>query len=171
MPNEPISYEEVMKRRGADALKQQEIPDTHAVTLGLPTLRASRPGYAFFASPALRVPGRPQVQDPPDRWWVISAEDAKLLVYARQNALPFSSGQTFLREELTPPACTLEEFKARHRALRELLDAAAPIFFRGESISKQERSTILDLLSFLVPGQLRPQYEALVPDFFYWLEA
>src|ERR1700722_3030279 len=121
MQNELISFDELAKRRGTDAVKQQEIPDTHAITLGLPTLRAQRPGYAFFAAPALRIPGQPQVQDAPDRWWVISAEDAKFLLYARQDVLPFSGDTQFGRGELTPPNCTLEDLKARLKEVRELL--------------------------------------------------
>ena len=171
MQNELISFEQLAKRRGNDAVKQQEIPDTHAIALGLPTLRAQRPGYAFFAAPALRVPGQLQVQDAPDRWWVISAENAKLLMYAQQDVLPFSGNTQFGRQELTPPQCTLEELKARLKRVRELLDAAAPKFFHGEAMDKEERVRISELLNFLIPQQLQPQCRELVPDFYQWLEA
>jgi hypothetical protein len=171
MPDELIPFDQLVKRRGTDALRQQEIPDTHAIALGLPTMRAQHPGYAFFAAPALRVPGRPQVQDAPDRWWVISAENGKLLLYALQDVFPFSGDASKRREELTPPNCTLEEFKGRLGRLRVLVDAAAPKFFRGEAVSKEARGRILELLEQVIPEQLHEHYRALVPDFYTWLEA
>jgi hypothetical protein len=72
---------------------------------------------------------------------------------------------------LTPPQCTLEELKARLKRVRELLDAAAPKFFHGEGMDKEERARISELLDFLIPQQLQPQYRKLVPDFYQWLEA
>ena len=171
MQNEQIPYDQLVKRRGTDALRQQEIPETHAISLGLPTLRAGRPGYAFFAAPALRVPGKPQIQDAPDRWWVVSANDAKLLLYALNDALPFSEHGESGKQELTPPDCTLEVLKARLKHLGDLVGGVAPKFFRHEFEEKGVRTQILGLLDSSVPPELRTQYKELVPDFYMWLEA
>jgi hypothetical protein len=171
MEQELIGYQEICRRRTSDTLRHQEVPDTHAVTLPLPTLRLKEPGFAQMAAPALRRPGSPQVQGPPDRWWVVSAENAKLLLYARCGVLPFASVEEFTKQELVAPAGTIEELKARQQELSAQLDALSPAFFHGHLAPKPERAHLLDVFrSFISPG-LYTQYRALVPDFFSWLEA
>lgn len=165
-----LSYRELLRRQSIHAMRESEVPSEHAISLGLPTRRWLRPGYAFFASPAVRRPGTPPRQHPPDRWWVLDARTGHLIVYALAVAIPFTDAAGW--EVVTLPDLSLDvyEQRDRHARLAELMDRVAPSFFRGESGSVDDRKGLADALAALIPGSLTPQYRALVPEFFSWLD-
>jgi hypothetical protein len=166
-----LTYAELLRRQSVHALRESDIPPDYAFSLGLPTRRWLGPGFAFFASPAIRRPGEPIVQKPADRWWVLDARTGHLIVYALNGAVPFHEGPGWEEVHLPPTSASLEEQRASHTRVASILDRLIPFFFRGAAIPQEERQTLRQALAGVIPGPLMPQYRALVPDFFAWLEA
>lgn len=166
-----LSYRELLRRQSIHALRESDVPVEHAISLGLPTRRWLGPAYAFFASPAVRRPGEPAEQKAPDRWWVLDARTAHLILYALAAVLPFAEGKEWVAVKLPPATLSLEQQRAAHDRLAGSLDHLAPLFFRGEPGPPEERKELADALATMIPEPLAPQYRALVPDFFAWLEA
>jgi hypothetical protein len=146
-------------------------------------MRWGEPGYALFASPASTPPakpGQPGTADQsvelgaPDRWWVIDAHGSHLILYALWNVMPFAEGVAWSPVTLAPTSLgdkALQEARVRQQRLEHLLNELAPEFFMerpGESI---ERRALAEALAAYLPRQLMPQYRALVPDFFAWVDA
>jgi hypothetical protein len=166
-----LSQQQFFERERAHPLRQYDVPVTHAISLAVPTLRAGIPGYARFASPAQRVPGKPQVQGIPDRWWIFSAIDGRLICYALYAAFPFAPGYSFDTVELTAPSITIAAIQKRLKDIETLLDLNASLFFECKSGDRTARSRLHELITQQVSELLEPQYRALAPDFFAWLEA
>lgn len=167
----PLLVYAEMLRRGANWSRESEMPVDHGVSLGLPTCRWSNPGYAFFASPALRRPGSPVEQQPPDRWWVLEARTGRLLIYALTAAFSFASGAAWGPVILPTTSRSVQDAMAEQARIAEFFDRLTPVFFRGESGDPAWRQGLSTTLSQLIPEPLKPQYEALAPDFFAWLNA
>lgn len=165
-----ISYSAFSKRERTHPLRQYEIPVTHAVSLTIPTLRVGLAGYAGFASPALRSPEKPLVLSPPDRWWIFSALDGKLISYALCAAFPLSADISFRSIEIVDSAVALDTIRNRKKKIEGLLDQMSPLFFEGQRIEQSLRIQLLQLLNEHIPADLIPQYRALARDFFTWLD-
>jgi hypothetical protein len=165
-----ISYSELRERQKSNVMLRSEVPIEHAVSLPLPTLRWEEPAYAYFAAPALRTPDAPMQQSAPDRWWVLAAHGGRLLIYALAKALAFPSDQMF--EPVTLPRLSMsrDELRQSLKTMEELLDALAPQFFAGEAGDQVLRKNLAAMLAEMLPQPLQPQYRALTPDFFAWLE-
>src|SRR5260370_32366411 len=86
-----LPYEQIRAYATGHPVRHAEVPVEHALSLPLPTLRWSVAGYATFAGPAVRAPGRPMQLGAPDRWWVVGAQRRELAVYALTSSLPFAS--------------------------------------------------------------------------------
>lgn len=165
-----LSYDEIRKRDAASALRLAEVPVEYAVSLPLPTKRFGRPGYAVFASPAVREPGKPVEQGAPDRWWIIDAHTGHTLLYALCDMLPIAQDTAWKPEILPSPAASLEELKTEQVAVAEALNAQAPAFFSDRPGDPSPRHLLLERLQRLLPKVLMPQYRAVAPDFFRWLQ-
>lgn len=171
-PDRPfLAYADVLRRGALWSQRESEIPVDHGVSLGLPTCRWSNPGYAFFASPALRRPGLPVEQEPPDRWWVLEARTGRLIIYALSTAVSFSSGAAWGSVTLPATSRSLQDAIAEQARVGEFFDRLAPAFFQGRTADPSWRQGLSAALSHLIPEPLRAQYEALAPDFFAWLKA
>jgi hypothetical protein len=166
-----LTYSEVRNRQRTHPVRQSEVPVEHAVSLPVPSKRWLGPAYAFFAAPAARAPDRPQEQGPPDRWWVVDAHGGRLIVYALCAAVPFAPEAAFQAVTLPPVTRTLDELRAALKAIDALMDAAVPAFFAGQPGDPAARKALADALQAHLPQPLQPQYRALAPDFFAWLEA
>ena len=83
------SYEQVAKAFTEHPIRIAEVAVEDFISPPLPTLRWSRPAYAGFACPAVRIPPQPMELGTPDRFWAISAEHGTLLAYALVSAIPF----------------------------------------------------------------------------------
>ncbi|WP_327046604.1 hypothetical protein OG320_01495 [Microbispora sp. NBC_01189] len=175
MSNQPglrlLPYEQIRKEFTGHPLRQSEVPVEHAVSLPLPTLRWSAPAYAVFAGAARRAPGSPPELSTPDRWWALAASGRHVLAYNLVSAVPFT-------DDLPPgpvsPATAPRSIAQAREGLRvvgELMDEAAPLFFRGETGAGTLRSDLTEALAAEISPEVRPWYRALVPDFFAWLEA
>jgi hypothetical protein len=165
-----LTCTEIRKRLRGHFLTQHEVPTEYAVSFPLPTLRWGNPGYALFASPALRISGRPKEQGAPDRWWCISAQNGRLLSYALSLAIPFSP-ETWPPIVLPPLGGTVAELRAAIGKLETILDNHAPAFFLGEACDSSSRQELSQAIAAVLPHELQPQYRALVPDFWAWLKA
>jgi len=165
-----MSYFEIRERQKSHILIRSEVPVEHAVSLPLPTMRWEEPSYAYFAAPALRRPEEPMQQSVPDRWWVIAAHGGRLMVYALTKSIPFPSDAAF--EAVTLPRVTMsrEELRQSLKTMEGMLESLTPHFFTGEAGDSIERRNLGEMLAELLPKPLQPQYRALVPDFFAWLE-
>jgi hypothetical protein len=164
-----LRYSEIRKRLHAHFLAQSEVPVEHAVSLPLPTRRCGMPGYAFFASPAVRLSGKPVEQGAPDRWWVFGAENGRLLLYALCSAVPFGPG-TWPSGVLSPVKGTIAELQAGFKNLEGLMDPLALEFFDREVGSPDARRELKQALESISPRELLPQYRSLASDFFDWME-
>jgi hypothetical protein len=165
-----LTFKEVRERLKTHALRVTEIPVEHAISLPLPTKRWGGPGYALFASPALRRPGQPLEQGAPDRWWVIDAFTGRLLVYAMAKAIPIDEKSALTTVSIPPLAGSVEEARRGATRVEELLDRLSPDFFRGEAGDQTARGELKQALGTALPPALQLQHRALVPDFFAWLE-
>jgi hypothetical protein len=153
------------------SLRTEEIPVEHEISLPVPTLRFGAPGYAWFAGPAGRRPGRPLRLGPPDRWWVLGAARRGLIAYARTTAIPFSDrplGPDWV--ELPPVTRDLEAIEEDLRLLDSLAERAVPEFFDGRQGEAVMRTDLLAVLTAHATPLLIDWYRALAPDFFSWLE-
>jgi hypothetical protein len=166
-----LSYTDVLHRQRNDALRQAEVPLEFAVSLPMPTRRWAGAGYAFFASPAVRRPGQPMEQGAPDRWWVVDARTGRTITYSLSKALPFADGATWEWVTLPPVKRTIDEMRQALKQIEELMNVLAPAFFRGEAGDAGARKELLTALNGQVPEPIQPEYRALAPDFFAWLEA
>jgi hypothetical protein len=162
------SYDSIRQLREIRPVLQSHVPVEHAISWPLPTKRFHVPGYACFASPAIRSPGQPLEQAPPDRWWIVDARSGSLVCYSLCSAIPFTSAPF---NSLTVPA-TGQTIQALQQTLNELsseIQSQAPAFFSGEARPHDERMVLLGLLKSAISPVLLPQYHELVPDFFAWL--
>lgn len=164
-----ISYGEIRKRQRTHMLRQTEVPVEHAVSLPFPTLRWGLPAYACFASPAIRRPGQPAEQEPPDRWWAVDAATGHLVVYARWSAVPFAGDVAWIRVSLPAPSGSIAALQSLMQTVDLLMESLAPAFFAGQPGDAQARQALASALAAFIAEPLWPQVQALAPDFFAWL--
>lgn len=165
-----ISYRDIRQRMHRHALRQTEIPTEHEVSLPLPTCRWGPPAFAFFASPALRQPGLPAQQSPPDRWWALQAHGGQLLVYSLFNIIPFAPGVQWTTAEIPPPAPSVAAIRQMLTDIEDMADVLTPDFFRGAPGDAETRRALIKVFKQFVPEPIIEQYRALAPDFCTWLE-
>src|SRR5262249_24604337 len=126
---------------------------------------------AFFASPALRTPGKPVEQGPPDRWWAAQAHGGGIMIYALWQVARYAEDANWSTVVLPPVSRSIDEMRQALKNIEELMDALAPAFFAGEKGDDQARKELAEALAATLPEPIMPQYRALAPDFFAWLEA
>jgi hypothetical protein len=165
-----MSYAELRELQKSHVLIHSEVPTEHAISLPLPTIRWGEPSYAYFAAPALRRPQEPMRQGAPDRWWVLAAHGGRLMVYALTKSIPFPSNDAFEAQTLPRVAISRDELRQSLKTMEGLLETLTPRFFAGEAGDAIERRNLGAMLAEHLPKPLQPQYRALVPDFFDWLE-
>jgi hypothetical protein len=165
-----MSYSEIRERQKTHMLIRSEVPIEHAISLPLPTMAWGEPAFAYFAAPAVRRPETPMQQGAPDRWWVVAAHGGRLMVYALCKSIHFTADAKF--ETVTLPRITItrDELRQSMKTVEGLIGSLAPRFFAYEPGDAMERKNLADMLNELLPKPLQPQYRALVPDFFAWLE-
>lgn len=162
-------YSEMRRELQSHPVLAGEIPTGHSRSLPLPTLGFAGPAYAGFAGPALRRPGRPLRLGTPDRWWVVSATEQSMLVYARTAVVPFPARLPDGPVEVANGR-SLAAAREDLAVLDELLDAAVPEFFAGGTADPAARAALREQLAAVAGAGTVPWYRALVPDFFAWLE-
>lgn len=168
-----IPYARMRKEAGEHAVRRAEVPVEHSISLPMPTTRWTVPGYAGFASPALRAPRQPLRLRQPDRWWLFDASYGQLLAYGRTSVLPFGYEQAWpAQETVTLPAVTrpvaavLEDL----RVLDETMERAIGPFFSSEPGDAGLRADLAAIISEQAGApEVLGWYRALVPDFFHWL--
>jgi len=163
-----VPYARIRSDQSNGPLRQSEIPIQHALSLPLPTRRFG-PGFALFASPALREPGKPTVQSPPDRWWVVDAKTGHLTLYARVASVPFCE-EPFPTLTLPIPTATVTELRESSRRLNGLMDPISVAFFAGEPAPAEMVGDLKGILTTMLPTPLLQQHRALAQDFFRWME-
>jgi hypothetical protein len=169
--SEYMSMTEVSQRQRTHPLRLAEVPVEHAISLPLPTRRWGAPAYACFAAPAVRRPENPPQQSPPDRWWAMGAKNGRLLAYALCQAVPFADSSGWCTVTLPEVGLSLAELRQALADLEAQVTRLAPVFFNGERGDLAARKALSESLERCLPAPLLPQYRALVPDFFAWLEA
>jgi hypothetical protein len=165
-----LTCTEVRKRLRTHFLLQSEVPTEYALSFPIPTRRWGNPGYALFASPALRVLGRQKEQGAPDRWWVMGAQNGHLLAYALCSAVPFTT-ENWPSSVLSPLTGTIAGLRDATGKLEKSMDAQSSAFFHGEAGIPARLEELKQALTAVLPRELLPQYRALAPDFWNWLEA
>ncbi len=165
-----MSYKDMRKRQRTSMLRQAEIPIEHAVSLPMPTKRWLGPAYACFARPALRRPGQPMQQGTPDRWWVIDAHGGRLVIYTLWKALAYAPEASWTTVTLPPATQSIVDQQATLEAIELLMEALVPAFFADEQGDASTRKAMREALETYIPAPLFPQYRALTPDFFAWLD-
>jgi hypothetical protein len=162
-------YGEVRRRSARLRLRAEEVPTGHEVSLPLPTLRWGRPGYASYAGPAVRAPGAPLRLGTPDRWWLVRADDLRLVTYSLVTAVEFSPDLPDGPVVLPPSGRSREEGRLDDELFNELMTAAVPMFFAGDRPTGTLRADLAAVLGAVVPAEVRPWTDRLAPDFFGWL--
>jgi hypothetical protein len=165
-----LSYAQIQADAVNHPIRRAEVPVEHAISLPLPTLRWTLPGYACFAGPARRVPGQPLRLRAPDRWWVLDARRHALLGYALTTAVPFAADLSPGEVEVTSTGRDVAARREDLKALGELVDVAARRFFAGETGDPVLRSDLIETLTTDHLREAEPWYRALTPDFFAWLD-
>ena len=166
-----LSYSDIRQKQRNSPLRQSEIPVEHAVSLPMPTLRFETPAYAGFSAPAVRRPQEPVQQGAPDRWWAVDARNGHLLLYSHTPTVPIAAGANWQKVTLPPVVKTVDDLRQTLAQIEEKMNGLVPAFFAGESGDKAGRAELARLLSEILPDPLIPQYRALAPDFFTWLDA
>jgi len=166
-----LNYTEVQELYRNSVFRQTEIPVEYAVSLAMPTKKLGIPGYAYFASPALRVPGQPTQQDPPNRWWIVDAHGGQLLIFAQWKVMPFATDVNWTPVQLPPISATIDEMRQVLSDVESIMNKLIPDFFADEPGDPNTRNTLAQTLAEYLPKPLIPQYRTLAPDFFTWLEA
>jgi hypothetical protein len=92
------------------------------------------------------------------------------MVYVLTKSIPFPSNAAFEAVTLPKVAISREELRQSLKTMEGMLESLTPRFFAGESGDAIERRNLGAMLAELLPKPLQPQYRALVPDFFEWLE-
>jgi hypothetical protein len=167
--NKYISYDQAMNNPITKAFWLGEIPESHASSLAIPTLRFNLPVFARFTCPAYRRPGQPMVQGAPDRWWAIHAATGKLVFYALWSAVPFAEDFLWQAQELPHLGITLEQFEVLIGRIPGIIDGIAPGFFNQLPVSREVCREFLEVLHQVIPAPLFQFYERLAPDFFDYL--
>lgn len=165
-----MSYKEMRKRQRTSLLRQAEIPIEHAVSLPMPTKRWLGPAYASFASPTLRRPGQPMQQGTPDRWWVVDAHGGRLIIYTLWRVVAYAPGVAWTTVTLPQATQSIAEQQAGIEAIELLMETVVPAFFADEQGDASTCKALREVLQTYIPAPLFPQYRALTPDFFAWLE-
>jgi hypothetical protein len=168
-----FTYSQAREWQRTQALRQSDVPIEHAISLPIPTRRWPNPGYVQFAAPSVRSPDHPTIQGAPDRWWAFDARGGRLIFYALTTATPMQdkSAKPFTQVEVQPTASTVAGIREQLGALATGMDAVLRDFFDGKSGDKGARAQVRALLAAVIPAALMPQYRALAPDFFGWLES
>ena len=164
-----MDYPEINKRWASHPLLLAELPTGMTLSLPLPSKRWGAPAYAWFASPTRRV-GSVWEQSPPDRWFVVDAASARLMVYARQDSLPFADASQWSATTLPLLPRPIAELKTIQSKLQECMTAVAAQFFADHPGDAAARRALLAYLIESVAPPILPQHRALTPDFFSWLE-
>jgi hypothetical protein len=163
-------YDRAAQEFAEHPLRTTEIPVEDYVSELLPTLRWSRPAYTGFAAPAAGSPGQPLTVGTPGPWWAFDADNGRLLAYALASEIPFPD--PFLEGPVTvqPPNRSFSAVKEDRKLLGELMTAAVPAFFGGETGDGNLRGDLAGVIGQVVPQELMPWHKALARDFFDWLE-
>ena len=93
-----------------------------------------------------------------------------LLAYALTSEIPFPDPFPEGPVTVQPPNRSFSAVKEDRKLLGELMTAAVPAFFGGESGDGNLRGDLAGVIGQVLPPELMPWYEALAPDFFDWLE-
>jgi hypothetical protein len=163
-------YDRAAKEFAEHAVRVAEVQVEHFISQPMPTLRWSRPAYAGFACPAVRIPGQALELGTPVSWWAIDADHGRLLVYALVRILSFASSIPEGPVTVRSAGRSLSAVREDRRLLGELLTDAVPAFFGGESGDSAIRADLAEVLGQVRPPEAKPWYRALTPDFFDWLE-
>lgn len=164
-----LSYQRV--RQQMQRIRSIEVPVEFAVSLPMPTLRWGTAAFAHFAAPAIREPEGPTTQASPDRWWMIDARNAHLIVYALCDVVAFATNTKFDRAIIHSEGVTIEHIRERHQQLDQAMNDVVPQFFAGQAGAQDSRRHVAALLVAVIPQSLMPIYRSLTPDFFNWLDA
>jgi hypothetical protein len=163
-------YDQAAKEFSAHLLRTTEVPVEYYVSDALPTRRWARPAYAGFAGPASGVPPQPPKLGTPNRWWAIGAEDGRLLAYALVSVIPFAQSLPEGPVTVQDTGRSISEALEDRRLFGELMTAAVPAFFSGESGASTVRGDLAEVAGQVLTPELMPWYRALAADFFEWLE-
>jgi len=170
LPSGQLTFAEVRTRLRAHRLQLTEVPVEHYLSLPLPTRRLGPAGYASFAGPVRRAPDGSVRQGAPDRWWVVEAVSGRFLLYTLYAAHPFGPEAGWETVGLPPTGLTVTDLRQALREVEERIDGLATAFFSGAPGDAGQRQALLAALRKQVSAPLLPQYRALAPDFFAWLE-
>ena len=166
-----LNYAEIEELYRNSVFSRTEVPIEYAVSLPLPTKKMGVPSYVYFASPALRSPGKPSQQAAPELWWMISAESGRMLIFAHYKVMPFATNVEWTTVELPRVTATISEMTQTLSDIKSMINELAPAFFASEPGAANTRELLAQTLNHYLPQPLIPQYRALAPDFFAWLEA
>jgi len=85
--------------------------------------------------------------------------------------VPMAGDANWQKVTLPPVERTVDELRQTLAQIEEKMNGLAPTFFAGEAGDRAARAELAHLLSQILPDPLLPQYRALAPDFFAWLDA
>jgi len=164
-----MSLQDAFAQMKNGALRRNEIPVGHYLSLPVPTLRFRRPAFAFFAAPAIHQPGQSAQALVPDRWWAVDAATKRLVVYAMDFAMPLVSIPATDDSVADAPDVDIAMLEEALRNAVSLLDEAGARFFAGAPASAAVAEQLGRDIALLTPPVLRSFYESIAPDFFAWL--
>lgn len=166
-----FSYKEFSLLEKKNKIRESEIPVGHYISWPMPIIEKNLKGFISFASPALRQPDQPMKIGTPDRWWILNADNGKLIVYALCTAMPYANYK--FHEPFTLPKIQLsiQEIRQKQDSMAILMDSIVIDFFDQKPINLTTRNAILEIYKALIPGSLFSDYRVIAPQFFSWLDA
>jgi hypothetical protein len=164
-----LTYEEVYEMRNDCCVLRDELPTKPTVSLPLPTLRWNQPLFASFASTILSHSQRAVTQSEPLLWWLIDAHEGRLCLFTWYHIYPFAPEVHWNAMSLRPLSSTIND-ELVFSSLTRYMDCVAPLFFADQPGNFEMRNRLLKHIEVYVHPLILPQYLALAPDFFAWLE-
>jgi hypothetical protein len=164
-----LPYEQIRNYATEHPVQQAVVPGEYSRSLPLPTRRLSVAGYAMFAGPAVRSPGRPPVYGIPDVWMLWGAQKLALVFFANTAAASFSSTPLTGPVTVSPDGRSIASIQEDLRALERLMNRAVPVFFAGEQGDAALRTDLRETLRAVLPSGTTDWYDQLTPDWWAWL--
>ena len=163
-----LSYEEVYEMRNDRRVLCDELPIESIVSLPLPTLRWNQPLFASFASTISGNAQNALTQSEPTIWWLIGARGGQLMLFTSYRFYPFAPQAHW--ETVTFRLMPTEALEDVWSSIVRYIDRLAPLFFADQPGPPDMRKDLLKHLEAYIHPLILPQYRALAPDFFAWLE-
>ena len=142
------------------------VPTVWELSLPMPTLRFSKPAYAWFVSAALKTPGSPLKLSPPNIFFALDAITGEILHYDTWKLPLKASQERWYAVDLPLSKFSREASKERFSRVIDSLNQAASDFFKNNAIKPVDAHRINEYLNV----EMLAWYKSIAFDFWSVLD-